>query len=655
VTYRGHTFTVPDAWKVVDLRKAPDTCVRYDQHAVYLGAPGSQQDCPAQVLGRTEALLLEPAEADTAQVTENRTSHTYWATDDDIAVTASYGEDRDQIKKVLRSASLPVDEALPAATDPADARLSVQAVPADATSFQGKGFDRCAAPPTAQMNAWKSASPYGAVGIYIGGVNAGCKDTFDAAWVQTQYDNGWKFMPIYVGPQAESDAGSCQDGSCEVITEPAAQGAESARDAVAQAQGYGFPADSVLYYNMEHYDDPSSTSRVLTFLSAWTSTVRELGYRSGVYGSVSSLIEDLVAQDGTGYLQPDVIDFARWDEEETTQDPAIPDHLWADHQRVKQYDGPTEDDPNTETWGGVTLDIDHDLLDVGEGATQPPVQKDTTLVYDGPTTISNGSPAALSATLTEKEGGAPVPDREVTLTLGPTDTTQTCKANTNAAGKATCTIDKVAQPLNATATVPVLAQFAGDDAYKASEAPAELKLQYVTGRAYGLAAKVPVLVLPITIDPTPDTGQVRAADAKTVTPACAQNINALVLSADALCAQVTTAVGPSGATSKATVAKATVGLPGLPVIEATGLTTTSTSTCEASSGATDLELSIAGTPVTVPDTPNYSIDLGATAKLVVNEQTETADGLTVNALHVTGLGGIDVVVASSTSGAHNCA
>ncbi|MDT7843849.1 M23 family metallopeptidase [Streptomyces justiciae] len=286
------------------------------------------------------------------------------------------------------------------------------------------------------------------------------------------------------------------------------------------------------------------------------------------------------------------------------------------------------------------------------GEPEPPVQKDTALTYDGPATIANGSPAPLSATLKEKESGTPVADREVTLALG---ANQSCKARTTAEGKATCTIEKVAQPLTDSATVPLKATFAGDEAYKASEATAELKLQYVTGRAYGLSATVPVLVLPVVIAPTPDTGEVRTADAKTTAPPCTQNISALVLTADALCADVTTTTGPSTTTAKSMLTKVSLGLPGLPVVEATGVTATSKSTCEASTGATDLKLTIAGTPVTVPNVPNYSIDLGPTAKLVVNEQLKTPNGLTVNALHLTALGGADVVVASSTSGAHNCA
>jgi murein DD-endopeptidase MepM/ murein hydrolase activator NlpD len=286
---------------------------------------------------------------------------------------------------------------------------------------------------------------------------------------------------------------------------------------------------------------------------------------------------------------------------------------------------------------------------------EPPVQKDTALAYSGATSIANGSPAELAATLTEKEGGAPVTGREVTLTLGAEGSAQTCKAQTGADGKAACSIPSVNQPLNAAATVPVKAAFAGDEGFKASEATAEVKLQYVTGRAYGLSAEVPILLVPISLDPTPDTGAVRTAGAGTVAPDCTQNIDAVVLSADVLCAKVTTTVGPGSATSTATLQEATVGLPGLPVIEASGLTASSTSTCATKEGSTKLTLTIAGTPVTVPDTPNHTIDLGIGAKLVTNEQTETADGLTVTALHLTAPGGIDVTLASSTSAAHNCA
>ncbi|MYR58253.1 hypothetical protein GTY54_19120, partial [Streptomyces sp. SID625] len=89
VAYRGHTFTVPADWQVVDLTADPAACVRFDRHAVYLGTPGERQDCPARATGRTESLWVRPATAERAAVTEDRTARLFHATAsaEGIAVT----------------------------------------------------------------------------------------------------------------------------------------------------------------------------------------------------------------------------------------------------------------------------------------------------------------------------------------------------------------------------------------------------------------------------------------------------------------------------------------------------------------------------------------------------------------------------------------
>ncbi|MGW5123096.1 glycoside hydrolase domain-containing protein [Streptomyces sp. NPDC004069] len=362
VTYRGHTFTVPAGWPVVDLDQEPTACVRFDRHAVYLGTPGEQQDCPARAVGRTEALWVQPAVATKASVTEEPTARVYraTATNEGISVTAPYGEDRAEIQRVLRSAGLPVAAAR--AREPAR-EPTTRAVPADATAYQGRGFDACTAPSQTAMNAWRTGSPYRAVGVYIGGVNRACAQAkLTAEWVQTQYANGWRFFPLYVGPQPASGAGSCQN-SCASINDPAPQGKGAAEDAVAQAAALGFAKGSVLYNDVEQYTPGGTlTTRVLGYLEAWTERLHELGYRSGAYGSVSSLVADLVAHAGKVTL-PDVIHFAHWNDENTTAHAVIPAHLWAGHQRIHQYAG-----NKTETHGSVTINIDRDQLDVGTGA-----------------------------------------------------------------------------------------------------------------------------------------------------------------------------------------------------------------------------------------------------------------------------------------------
>jgi hypothetical protein len=62
VTYHGVQFDVPADWPVHDLATDPNTCVRFDVNAVYLGHPSVNMDCPAGIIGRADAVLVEPAD-----------------------------------------------------------------------------------------------------------------------------------------------------------------------------------------------------------------------------------------------------------------------------------------------------------------------------------------------------------------------------------------------------------------------------------------------------------------------------------------------------------------------------------------------------------------------------------------------------------------
>jgi len=64
VTYHGVQFDVPADWPVLDLAADPTTCVRFDVHAVYLGHPGEDMNCPAGLVGRADAVLVEPTEGE---------------------------------------------------------------------------------------------------------------------------------------------------------------------------------------------------------------------------------------------------------------------------------------------------------------------------------------------------------------------------------------------------------------------------------------------------------------------------------------------------------------------------------------------------------------------------------------------------------------
>ena len=49
VTYHGVAVRRPGGWPVYDLAADPSTCVRFDVNAVYLGHPGADMACPAEV------------------------------------------------------------------------------------------------------------------------------------------------------------------------------------------------------------------------------------------------------------------------------------------------------------------------------------------------------------------------------------------------------------------------------------------------------------------------------------------------------------------------------------------------------------------------------------------------------------------------------
>ncbi|WP_307853139.1 glycoside hydrolase domain-containing protein [Kitasatospora sp. RG8] len=393
VTYQGRVFRVPTAWAVVDLAVNPQACVRFDQHAVYLGHPGEQQVCPPRLIGRTEALLVEPATAAASdREGSNPVAHTVRASDGAVAVTGTYDTDQALVRQIVTGAGLtpepahrpdPAHQPAPApagsgkATAPRSAVAAAPSsdlaaaapaapaaapasalVPASATNYTGKGFDACTAPSGAAMNAWMTSSPYRAVGIYIGGAKRACaQPNLTASWVQQQQAAGWAFMPLYVGVQASK------------IASPATEGANAADDAVSQAQALGFGPGAILYYDMEAYL-PQYSGAVLGFLTAWTNELHAWGYNSGVYSSSSSGIKDLAANAGnSAYVMPDAVFSANWNGREDTDDAAIPAGYWSNHQRVHQYASPA--DP--ETWGGFAIGIDQDYLDV-QLTSAPPSQ-----------------------------------------------------------------------------------------------------------------------------------------------------------------------------------------------------------------------------------------------------------------------------------------
>jgi hypothetical protein len=376
VRFHGYRLSVPSSWPVFDLARHPSTCVRFNRHALYLGVPGHQQQCAAHAVGRTAAILVTPLSAAASRASGGRgaiirgggSATSYVDPSAGVQVTATWDGDRSLMARILkrRLAAQRVGPAPRSAGSQTRARSAMRsasmlaasaqarAIPDEAT-YDGLGFDACSTPSSTEMSDW-SSSPYRAIGVYIGGVNAACSQpNLTAAWVSGEVSAGWHLIPIYAGLQ--SDGSSC---GCATISanQANAEGAAAASDAVTQAQALGIPAGNPIYDDMESYNRTSSnTLVVLAFLSGWTTQLHAEGYLSGVYSSASTGITDLVNANGTGYTEPDDIWIGDWNGQHTTSDPYVPAADWADQQRLHQYSG-----GQNETYGGTTINIDGDYL-----------------------------------------------------------------------------------------------------------------------------------------------------------------------------------------------------------------------------------------------------------------------------------------------------
>lgn len=282
-----------------------------------------------------------------------------------------------------------------AGTTAPDAQAGTSVRRAQAVVYEGYGFDTCKAPSTSALAAWL-ASPYRALGIYVGGVNRACGDgNLSASWVASAVGGGWNLLPLYVGLQAPCVG----QGGLQKI-EPAlavVQGAAAADDAVARAGAFGLLAGTPIYFDMEAYktNDVLCSLAVQDFVSAWVAEVHALGYVAGVYGSAASTIRDLVAL--SSGAAPDAVWIANWNGKQSVfGDPYVPDALWSSHQRLHQYRG-----GHAESYGGVTLTIDNNVVDApvagpgGVGPIPPTPPQPAPVPVPGPTSGPVSSPDGL--------------------------------------------------------------------------------------------------------------------------------------------------------------------------------------------------------------------------------------------------------------------
>jgi hypothetical protein len=237
-------------------------------------------------------------------------------------------------------------------------------IPSTVIISDQQAFDKCEVPTIEQMQTWWENSPYTAINLYMGGISrsSDCNnELLDTEWVNAVSQQGWLFIPTWVGPQSPCSSFKHVMSSDPNITY--LEGRAEADAAVAAADSLGFYADKVIYYDLEGFSGASQECRDATksFVRGWTERIHELGFKAGMYGGAcSSYIVDWTTIDPV----PDDIWIASWytnkyDPDATVWDvPCVTTSLWADHQRIRQYAG-----GHKETWNGLRMTIDSNAVD----------------------------------------------------------------------------------------------------------------------------------------------------------------------------------------------------------------------------------------------------------------------------------------------------
>lgn len=252
------------------------------------------------------------------------------------------------------------------------------------------GFDTCAAVNMSKMATWRASSPYTVYGLYIGGSMAYCPNTvFNATSLRLLFNAGWRFIPTWVGPQAP-----CADFKYTFSLDPAKaynEGVANANEAVEAFKTRGMTnpdgSGSVIYYDLERFpDDAACKAAARSFLKGWTTRLHDTGNKSGLYATSRNLDKNQIYN-----IDPvvDAVWIAEWYWEPYYRDwvtvfdvDYLSDGYWSKRQRVYQYSG-----GHYETWGGLTLGIDNNVID---GVVAVPYSSDIVLPV---------TKAALSGTL----------------------------------------------------------------------------------------------------------------------------------------------------------------------------------------------------------------------------------------------------------------
>lgn len=308
-------------------------------------------------------------------------------------------------------------------------------------AFSGHGFDACSLPSAEKMQAWMDGSPYRVVNLYGGPFHACPEGQATLERVQELRQQGWKFIPTWVGPQSQC-WGANQDGPTaraavslyktnarpRINNDPAlayTQGISEADMAIEWAAYLGLTeqdwSNTVLYYDLEYFSASNAecVSAAQSFISGWSKRVQERGNVAGLYTNACNIpnyansTPPLQAVWIARFLLPYQYrpDASVWNM------PCIADAAWSNHQRIVQYSG-----GHAESWNGITLTVDSNVLDgivaLGNPAATPlptrtPTSTPTPTATDTPTATSSPTTTptpTLAATITPVPSAVPTAD-----------------------------------------------------------------------------------------------------------------------------------------------------------------------------------------------------------------------------------------------------
>jgi peptidoglycan hydrolase-like protein with peptidoglycan-binding domain len=285
----------------------------------------------------------------------------------------------------------------------------------------GYGFDQCEAPSQAAMTKWLQYSPFRAVGIYMSGSLRFCQaqTNLTPAWVATQLATGWRLLPIHLGAQASCTTrdryqkDKISADATSTYSKARAQGRYEADVAAAAARRLGITPKSTLYYDLEAFNAGIASCRTssLYFLSAWTRRIHTNGYVSGVYSSAASgikILDDARVTPGNPFSLPDQIWIADWNGRADVSSTFIRPDGWAGR-RIHQYQG-----GHKETWGGVTINIDRNYLDL-RGNAQTTTSPTTTTPTSTTAASKLADPRCTSSSISRTSYRYTAPGRRSSL------------------------------------------------------------------------------------------------------------------------------------------------------------------------------------------------------------------------------------------------